>query len=69
MKARELRGREPQELRRELDRLRRQLFDLRFQWQAEGSPNTSRRRELRRDIARYLTVLREMEKGAQGPGQ
>jgi len=69
MKARELRGREPQELRRELERLRRQLFDLRFQWQAEESPNTSRRRELRRDIARYLTVLREMEKGAQSPGQ
>jgi large subunit ribosomal protein L29 len=61
MKARELRGRDPEELRRELKQLQHDLFDLRFQWQAEESPNSSRRRELKKDIARYQTVLREAE--------
>ena len=61
MKAQELRGRESGELRRELGQLQRELFDLKFQWQAEESPDSSRRRELRRDIARYKTVLREIQ--------
>ncbi len=60
MKASELRGRDVADLRRELDQLRKELFDLRFQWQAEEKPDSSRRQRLRRDIARYLTVLREM---------
>ncbi|NLW51034.1 MAG: 50S ribosomal protein L29 [Candidatus Brocadiaceae bacterium] len=61
MKAKELRGRDTQELRRELEQLQRELFDIRFQWQAEERPDRSRRRNLRRDVARYKTVLREME--------
>ncbi len=61
MKAKELRGRDAQDLRRELGQLQRELFDLRFQWQAEENPDSSRRQRLRRDIARYMTVLREME--------
>jgi len=64
MKANELRGREGEELRREVAQLRRELFDLRFEWQAEEKPDTSRRRKLRQDIARILTVLREMELSA-----
>ncbi len=61
MKASEIRGREPEDLRRELDELQRELFKLNFQWQAEEDPDSNRRRELRRDIARYRTVLREVE--------
>lgn len=61
MKASELRGRDPQDLRRELGEMQQELFDLNFNWQAEENPDTNRRRELRRDIARYKTVLREME--------
>ena len=61
MKAKELRGRDTQELRRELEQLQRELFDIRLQWQAEERPDRSRRRNLRRDVARYKTVLREME--------
>jgi large subunit ribosomal protein L29 len=61
MKADELRGREPEDLRRELLNLQRQLFDLRFQWQAEEKPDSNRRRNLRRDIARLRTVLQETE--------
>lgn len=71
MKASELRGREPQELRQQMEEIRRELFDVKFKWQAEENPNSSRRRLLRRDIARYETVLREMElcRDASGPGQ
>ena len=61
MKAKELRGRDREELRRELEELRKHLFDAKFQWQAEENPDTSKRVKLRRDMARYRTVLREME--------
>jgi len=61
MKAQELRGRDAEDLQRELQQLYRQLFDLRFQWQAEENPDRSRRRRIRKDIARIKTVLREME--------
>jgi len=67
MKPSELRGRTPDDLRQELARLRRQLFDLRFQWQAQEKPDTSQRLKLRRDIARIQTVLREMELASAEP--
>ena len=68
MRASELRGREPGDLRRELDDLQRKLFEMKFRWQAEENPDTNTPRRLRRDIARYKTVLREMEleQAAQG---
>jgi large subunit ribosomal protein L29 len=68
MRASELRGRDAEDLRRELEALRRELFDMNFQWQTEENPNTSRRQELRRDIARYCTVLREAERAGSGEG-
>ncbi len=68
MRANELRGRDAEDLRRELGALRRQLFDMNFQWQAEENPNTSRRQQLRRDVARYCTVLREVERARSGGG-
>ncbi|MHC5034043.1 MAG: 50S ribosomal protein L29 [Planctomycetota bacterium] len=67
MKASELRGRDAQDLRRELAQLKRELFDLRFQWQAEESPDSNRRRLLKKDIARYKSVLREMELEQETP--
>jgi large subunit ribosomal protein L29 len=69
VKANELRGRDADDLRRELEGLHRQLFELRFQWQAEEKPDTSVRRKLRRDIARIKTVLREMELAAKEPAR
>ena len=69
MRATELRGRNPDDLRKELDDLRRRLFDLKFQWQAEQKPDVSRRLKLKRDIARVLTVLREAERGGETPVQ
>jgi len=61
MRAGELRGRDREDIKRELQGLQRGLFDLKFQWQAEENPDTSRRKALRRDIARCKTVLREMK--------
>jgi large subunit ribosomal protein L29 len=66
MRAQELRGRDRQELLRELDDLKRQLFDLRFQWQSEEEADHNRQRKLRRDVARIKTVLREMELAESG---
>jgi large subunit ribosomal protein L29 len=61
MKTSELRDQSRDELERQLANLRRELFDLRFQWQAEESPDTSRKGKIKKDIARILTVLRERE--------
>lgn len=66
MKANELRGRDREDLLREYNRIKRQLFDLRFQWQSEDERDCNERRALRRDAARIKTVLREMELAEQG---
>ncbi len=61
MKASELRGQSREDLLQELERKKESLFDMRFQWQADESPDTSRKAQIRKDIARIKTVLREME--------
>ncbi|MCD6415177.1 MAG: 50S ribosomal protein L29 [Planctomycetes bacterium] len=65
MKAVELRGMVREDLRRELKRLQQELFNINFQWQTEENPNSSEKKRLRKDIARYKTVLREMELAGQ----
>jgi len=69
MKASELRGRSPEDLRGELARLRRQLFELKFQWQSGDNPDSSQKAKLRRDIARVLTILRETEPSSRPSGR
>ena len=61
--ASDLRARTPDELKASLGDLRKEAFNLRFQ-QANGvigpqQGNTARVREVRRSIARILTVLRQ----------
>jgi large subunit ribosomal protein L29 len=56
--ARELREMTPEELRRKLDEIERELFSQRLRV-AGQQPNTSKRRDLRRDAARLKTVLAE----------
>jgi len=68
MKAIELRGRQADDLHRELEQLRREQLDMRFQWQSEENADTSHERKLRRDIARIKTVLRELELAAEAEG-
>jgi large subunit ribosomal protein L29 len=57
MKASELRGRTPEELREELASLLRAQFSLRMQKATQQLSNTSQLRKVRRDIARVRTVL------------
>jgi large subunit ribosomal protein L29 len=64
MKASELRDMTREELVRRLGELRDEQFKLRLRLGAEKLPNPLRLRTLRRDMARCLTVLREMDKTA-----
>jgi large subunit ribosomal protein L29 len=66
MKASELRELSRDELRRRLTEMRDELFKLKLRRAGEELPNPLRLRVLRRDIARVLTVLREMEKKETG---
>ena len=59
MKAAELRGLTVDELRRRLDETYQELFNLRFQLATKQLADTSRIRQVKRDIARLKTLLRE----------
>jgi large subunit ribosomal protein L29 len=59
MKVAELREMKSEELYNELDRLRRHLFDLRAQAVTEKLENPNQLGQVKRDIARIFTVLRE----------
>jgi len=61
MKATELREKTDEELREELAGFKRELFNLRFQWQTEEASNPAQYNQLRRDVARVGTILRERE--------
>ncbi|HGG05530.1 MAG TPA: 50S ribosomal protein L29 [Aliiroseovarius sp.] len=66
MKAAELRDKTPDQLKEELDNLKKESFNLRFQ-QASGSmENTARMRQVRRDAARVKTILNEKAAAAAG---
>jgi large subunit ribosomal protein L29 len=58
MKAEELKGKTPDQLKDELLSLRKEAFNLRFQKASGQLENTSRIRAVRRDIARIKTVMR-----------
>ena len=57
MKASELRGKSPDELKQELQSLLRAQFNLRMQKATQQLTNTSQIRKVRRDIARVRTLL------------
>jgi large subunit ribosomal protein L29 len=59
MKAIELRERSDDELRKSLSDLEEQLFKLRFQKSTGQIENPQKIREVRKDIARVETVLKE----------
>ena len=59
MKAPDVRVRTDDELTEQLDTLGRERFNLRFQRANGQLENTSRVRQVRRDIARIKTVLGE----------
>jgi large subunit ribosomal protein L29 len=61
MKALELRNSTYSELTEKLDEAKEELFNLRFQVATNQLDNTTRLRQVRRDIARIQTVMREQE--------
>jgi large subunit ribosomal protein L29 len=61
MKMSEMRGMNPTELDRRLADMQEELFNLRFQFATRQLTNHSRLREVRRDVARVRTLLRERE--------
>ena len=61
MKASKLRELTNEELSKEDQDLREQLFKLRFQSATGQSESAGRMKSVRRDIARVQTLLREME--------
>lgn len=61
MKASELRNLDDAKLMAAIDERYKELFNLRFQQVAGQMTNTSRPRQVRREIARIKTILRERE--------
>ena len=61
MKSQEIRSLTNGELANKLDDAHQELFNLRFQKATGQLKNSARTREVRRDIARIMTILRERE--------
>jgi large subunit ribosomal protein L29 len=61
MKPSEIRNMSAAEINAKVDELRNEAMNLRFQDVSGQLTDYSRVREVRRDIARLLTILREME--------
>ena len=62
----ELREKTDSELAYDAGQLTKELFDLRFKSSSEGLANTSRIRQIRRDVARINTILTERRQGIRG---
>ncbi|MBK0401191.1 50S ribosomal protein L29 [Limibaculum sp. M0105] len=66
MKATELREKTPDQLRQDLETLKKEAFNLRFQAATGQLESTARKRAVRRDIARVNTILNEKARAAAG---
>lgn len=63
MKANELRSLSSTEIEGQIDQLKDELFNLRFQLATGQLENPMRIRQVRKDIARAKTVLKQRELG------
>jgi large subunit ribosomal protein L29 len=61
VKPNEIREMSMEDLKSRIDELTRERFNLRFRSATESIENPMRFRDLRRDIARLQTILRERE--------
>jgi large subunit ribosomal protein L29 len=66
MKTDEIRGKNEHELQMQLDKFKREVFDMRFKSNTQSLPNPSRIRQLRRTIARIQTIVHERRNGVRG---
>ncbi len=65
MKAKELRKMSAEELKQKERELREELFNLRFQHSLGQLTNTARISQVKKEIARIKTILRERELGKE----
>jgi large subunit ribosomal protein L29 len=65
VKITELRAMQDEDLKQQVDKLRREIFNLQFKGAVENIPQPHRLREMKRDIARSLTVLGERQKAKE----
>ena len=65
MKTKDVRALQTGEIESKLDDTREELFKLRFQMTTGVLTDTSRLTQLKRDIARLMTVLRERQLAAE----
>ena len=61
MKAGDVRSLSPEERRQKLVELKQELFNLRFQHATGQLENPQRLKQIKRDVARVQTVMREEE--------
>jgi large subunit ribosomal protein L29 len=61
MEAREIRAIATEEIQHRLDEAQEELFNLRFQWSIGQVKDNNRLTQVKRDIARLKTILRERE--------
>ncbi|AMX84837.1 50S ribosomal protein L29 [Geobacillus subterraneus] len=64
MKAKEIRDLTTAEIEQKIQSLKEELFNLRFQLATGQLENTARIRQVRKDIARMKTIIRERELAA-----
>ena len=65
MKASEIRDLNKDELEKKIKDLKEELFNLRFQHAINQLDNPMRLKSVKKDIARTMTILREIELKAQ----
>ncbi|MFO7292704.1 MAG: 50S ribosomal protein L29 [Actinomycetes bacterium] len=65
MKAADLREKSMDELAEALAEAKEELFNLRFQLATNQLDNTARLKQVKKDIARIRTVMREREKAEE----
>jgi len=63
LKASEIREKSHQDILEELEACKRELLNYRFQWQAGEIRNSAQYKQIRKDVARLKTVLREVDLG------
>ena len=66
MKAVEIRGRTPAELETKLEELKKELFNLRFQHATNQLTNPGKIADVKKDIARVKTIIREKQTASAG---
>ncbi len=59
----DIRSKSKQEILGEIKACKRELLNINFQWQEGETKSPARKKDIRRDVARMKTVLREMDFG------